>query len=87
LENLEDFARQSHIGKKLVSPANQPKRLDDCSKIIPDGQVWIDMLNHRNLLAHTYDFTVFEEAIQAAENRYLPTLHCLHDFFVQELTK
>jgi hypothetical protein len=45
------------------------------------------MLNHRNLLSHTYDFAVFEEAIRATADRYLPTLQSLHQFLSNELQK
>ena len=35
------------------------------ARVIDDGQAWIDMLDHRNLLSHTYDSSVFEEAVEA----------------------
>lgn len=57
------------------------------AKIISDGQVWIDMLNHRNLLSHTSDFTIFEDAVRATVARYLPALQSLHQFFSKELQK
>ena len=57
------------------------------AKIIADGQIWIDMLNHRNLLSHTYDFAVFEEAIRAAAEHYIPALQELHEFLSKELQK
>jgi hypothetical protein len=45
------------------------------------------MLNHRNLLSHTYDFTIFEDAIRATVERYLPALQSLHQFLFKELKK
>jgi nucleotidyltransferase substrate binding protein (TIGR01987 family) len=57
------------------------------AKIISDGQVWIDMLNHHNLLSHTYDFTIFEDAIRFTVERYLPALQSLHQFLFKELKK
>jgi hypothetical protein len=45
------------------------------------------MLNHRNLLSHTYDFAVFEEAIRVTADRYLLTLQSLHQFLSKELQK
>ena len=51
------------------------------SKIVADGQVWTDMLNHRNLLSHTYDSAAFEEAVDAVAERYLPALQALRRFF------
>ena len=41
------------------------------AKILDDGQVWIDMLDHRNLLSHTYSPVVFEQAVEAIHTRYL----------------
>ena len=35
------------------------------AKVIADVQVWIAMLDHRNLLSHTYNPAVFEEAVEA----------------------
>ncbi|NQW49150.1 MAG: nucleotidyltransferase substrate binding protein, partial [Planctomycetes bacterium] len=35
---------------------------------------WIAMIDHRNLLSHTYDPVNFEEAVVAIHDRYLPTL-------------
>jgi nucleotidyltransferase substrate binding protein (TIGR01987 family) len=56
-------------------------------KIIADGQVWIDMLDHRNLLSHTYNLASFEKAAEAIWARYLPAMEGLHDFFLQESIK
>ena len=50
------------------------------AKILADGQTWIDMIDHRNLLSHTYDPANFEEAVEAIHARYLIALGRLHDF-------
>ena len=44
------------------------------AKVLADGQAWIDMLDHRNLLSHTYDSAVFEQAVLAIRDRYLLAL-------------
>ncbi len=54
------------------------------AKVIADGQAWIDMLDHRNLLAHTYDLSVFEQAVEAIAARYLPAMEALHEFLQKE---
>ncbi len=54
------------------------------AKVIADGQVWIDMLDHRNLLSHTYDQAVFSEAVDAIAASYVPAMGALHAFFVRE---
>ena len=43
------------------------------------------MLDHRNLLAHTYDASVFETAVDAIAKRYLPALSAMHEWFVQKV--
>jgi nucleotidyltransferase substrate binding protein (TIGR01987 family) len=50
------------------------------AKILEDGQVWIDMLDHRNLLSHTYSPVLFEQAVEAIHTRYLAGIEQLYDF-------
>ena len=83
---MKDYLEDSGV---TISPATPRQVIKEAfvAKIITDGQTWIDMLNHRNLLSHTYDFAVFEEAIRATEEHYLPTLQALHEFLSKELQK
>jgi nucleotidyltransferase substrate binding protein (TIGR01987 family) len=83
---MKDYLEDSGVS---ISPATPRQVIKEAfvAKIITDGQTWINMLNHRNLLSHTYDFAVFEEAIRATEDHYLPTLQALHQFLSKELQK
>lgn len=83
---MKDYLEESGV---TISPSTPRQVIKEAfvAKIISDGQVWIDMLNHRNLLSHTYDFTIFEDAIRATIARYLPALQSLHQFLFNELTK
>jgi len=67
-----------------ISPLTPRQVLKDgfAAKVLTDGQVWIEMLDHRNLLSHTYDCAVFEKAVDAIAARYLPALEVLHQFFL-----
>ncbi|MEY4588346.1 MAG: hypothetical protein RL497_422 [Pseudomonadota bacterium] len=49
-------------------------------KIIDDGQVWIDMLDDRNLMAHTYDETRAQKAVEHICSRYLLALQNLQHY-------
>jgi uncharacterized protein with HEPN domain len=40
---------------------------------------WIDMLEERNLMAHTYDDTRARKAVDQIQERYLSGLQQLHD--------
>jgi nucleotidyltransferase substrate binding protein (TIGR01987 family) len=83
---MKDYLEDSGV---TISPATPRQVIKEAfvAKIITDGQTWIDMLNHRNLLSHTYDFAVFEKAIRATADHYLPTLQSLHQFLSKELQK
>lgn len=54
------------------------------AKVIADGQVWINMLDNRNLLSHTYDGSVFEQAVNAIAEHYLPVLGALRRFLLEK---
>ena len=55
------------------------------AKVIADGAVWIAMLDHRNLLSHSYNPAVFEEAVEAIHRQYLPAMEQLFSFLQQEV--
>lgn len=76
-KTLKDFLEESGL---VISPVTPRQVLKDAfaANIIPDGQVWIDMVNTRNLLSHTYDSAVFEAAVVDIADRYLPALKALH---------
>lgn len=45
------------------------------------------MLDHRNLLSHTYDLAVFEAAVTQIAGSYLPALGELHSHLAARLTE
>ena len=76
-KTVKDFLEE---GGLVISPVTPRQVIKDAfaARVLADGQVWIDMLDHRNLLAHTYDSTVFETAVDAIAARYLPAMATLH---------
>jgi nucleotidyltransferase substrate binding protein (TIGR01987 family) len=78
-KTVRDFLEAGGVILSTISP-RQVLKDAFAAKIIPDGQVWIDMLDHRNLLSHTYDSSVFEEAVDAIADRYLPAMQVLPGF-------
>ena len=77
---MKDFLEE---GGLILSPVTPRQVLKEAfaAKVLADGQVWIDMLDHRNLLSHTYSCVVFEEAVEALAARYFPAMDALHAFF------
>lgn len=49
-------------------------------EIITDGDAWMDMLEKRNLIAHTYNEKNFNIALDAIINSYFGALQKLHSF-------
>lgn len=47
--------------------------------LIENGQTWIDMLEQRNLMAHTYDQARAQQAAALICERYWPELQGLHN--------
>ena len=79
----KDFLEESG---SIISPVTPRQVIKEAfaAKIVSNGQIWIDMLDHRNLLSHTYDFSVFEKAVEDIAARYLPAMASLHEFFVSK---
>lgn len=72
-KTIKDFLIYSGIALEPVSPRGIIKEAF-AAGIIKDGQSWVDMLEHRNLMSHTYDAAAFEEAVEAIANRHLAAL-------------
>ena len=49
-----------------------------------DGSVYLDMLETRNLLSHTYDFERFKVAIKQIQHSYLAELDKQHMYFLEK---
>ena len=82
-KTVKDFLEASGIVFATITPRHVLKEAFT-AKLIADGQVWVDMLDQRNLLSHTYDFHSFEKAVEVIATRYLPALGLLHASFREQ---
>ena len=82
-KTLKDYHEASGV---IITPVTPRQVIKEAfaAKIITDGQVWINMLDNRNLLSHTYDFSVFEQAVKAIAEHYLSAMELLHKFFLEK---
>jgi len=76
-KTLKDYMEYEGNVLATVTPRNVIKEAF-AARILSDGQVWIDMLDHRNLLSHTYDEATFDKAVVAIRDRYLGAIEDLH---------
>ncbi|MDM7954369.1 MAG: nucleotidyltransferase substrate binding protein [Cyanobium sp. CZS 25K] len=82
-KTVKDYMEASGVVFDVVMPRQVIKDAF-AAKVLNDGASWIAMLDHRNLLAHTYNPVVFEQAVEAIHQRYLPQLEQLQTFLQQE---
>ena len=82
-KSMKDYLEENGV---VIAPITPRQVVKDAfaAKLIEDGQIWIDMLNHRNLLSHPYDFSVFEKAVEAIAGLYLPAMASLQAFLARE---
>lgn len=85
-KTLKDYMEQDGFVFATITP-RQVLKDAFAAKILEAGHVWIDMLDHRNLLSHTYDMEKFVEAVQAIHDRYLDAFGQLHEFLQEESMK
>jgi nucleotidyltransferase substrate binding protein (TIGR01987 family) len=66
----------SHEGVDALLP-REVLRQAFATGLVDDGQLWIDMLEQRNLMAHTYDVARARQALALIEERFAPALLAL----------
>lgn len=82
-KTLKDYLKYNGI------EANLPREVIKQSfnqNLIEDGQVWIDMLENRNLMSHTYDDASASKIIIEIAEKYTPAIKKLFLFFKNIVT-
>ena len=82
-KTMKDYLRFNGIDVKLPREVIKQAFAND---VIIDGQLWIDMLENRNLMAHVYDEARANETVELICQRYLPALEQLHDYLQGKLS-
>jgi len=85
-KTLKDYLEEGGLVIMPVTPRQVLKEAF-AAKVIQQGPVWIAMLDHRNLLSHTYDLAVFEDAVAQIAGSYLPALGELQSHLAARLTE
>lgn len=70
-KSMKDYLEQE--GFEVKSPRGSIQTAFQV-QLITDGHTWIDALNKRNLMAHTYDENVAKEAEQLIKEKYYPAI-------------
>ncbi len=72
-KTLKDYLIYGGVAFDQITPRTVIKHAF-AAKIIQDGQTWINMLEQRNLMSHTYDRQTFEVVFTAISEQYLMAL-------------
>jgi nucleotidyltransferase substrate binding protein (TIGR01987 family) len=82
-KTLKDYLVYSGVVFDQITPRSVIKQAF-AAKIIKDGQTWIDMLEQRNLMSHTYDKETFDAAIRNISQRYFVVLEQVFTWLKQK---
>ena len=83
---LKDRMEYDGVGLTTVTPRNVIREAFQ-ARLIGDGEAWIDMLNDRNLMSHTYDSARFEQVIRNIICHYLPILQEMYLRLSEEMAQ
>jgi nucleotidyltransferase substrate binding protein (TIGR01987 family) len=79
---LKDYLEDQGIILDKITPAATIKSAL-AAKIITQGDLWMQALDARNKMAHTYNQDQFEQITQAIRKDYLALFEDLHEFMLQ----
>ena len=74
---IKDYLEHEGIVLDKITPASVLRAALQ-AKVIDHGERWMQALDARNKMSHTYDFDVFEATIQEIQKTYLGLFDTLH---------
>jgi nucleotidyltransferase substrate binding protein (TIGR01987 family) len=74
---LEDQGFMVKFPRDVIKQAFQVELIDN-------GEIWMKMLKKRNLLAYTYNESLFYEALEDIKHEYYPEIKKLYTFLKNE---
>lgn len=80
-KTLKDFLEAKNVDAKY--PRDVIKKAFEY-EIIEDGETWLEMLEQRNLMAHTYSEEIFTKAVQMICGKYYQAVKQVYAFLLKE---
>ncbi len=81
---LKDYLQNEGVALLEVTPKSVIRAAFQAN-VIADGETWMQALDARNKMSHTYDFEKFGEVIEQIEEDYLPALEELHAYLLEKI--
>lgn len=82
-KTMKDFLEGEGVSLPVITPATVIRAAFE-ARLIQDGQVWMDALDARNKMSHTYDFSKFEQVIADIARHYLAAMEEIYMFFLEK---
>ena len=79
-KTMKDFLEYSGLVIEPAAPRNVIKLAVEAG-MLSSGDVWIEMLNARNLLTHTYDENLFRTGAADIKSKFHPAMAELYTYF------
>ena len=76
---MKDFLEHDGVVFDQVTPRAVFRKAYE-AKLTEHGEVWMDALDARNKMSHTYDALALEQVVEDIDNRYLAALEELRRF-------
>jgi nucleotidyltransferase substrate binding protein (TIGR01987 family) len=83
-KTMKDYLESQNVVFDQITPRSVIKEAF-AAKIIQNGQVWMNALDARNKMSHTYDFKKFEEVILDIEADYLHAVEELYFYLLAQV--
>ena len=74
---MKDYLEHEGVVFEQTTPRNVIRRAFE-SNLTEHGRVWMEALDARNKISHTYNFQQFEEVIENIRSRYLAAMEDLY---------
>lgn len=81
-KTLKDYLESQNVEAKFP---RETIKMGFQFEIISGGEIWMEMLEQRNLMAHTYDEEIFESAVHQISVFFFPEIEKLHHFFISKI--
>ena len=81
-KTLKDFLESKGVATQFPREAIKEAF---ASGVLAGGEAWIDMLDNRNLMSHTYQEDVFREVVDKIHRIYFPAITQLVEYLEKEL--
>ena len=80
---LKDYLQHQGVSFHEVTPKNVLRKAFQAN-VITRGDTWMDALDARNKMSHTYNFEKFEEVIKDIQQDYLPAMDDLYFYLLNK---